>query len=148
MIEIKSDFQQHADRFQHATRQLDRLMHRAILRSVLKVERHAKRVAIQQGGYTRGPRGGKIPTPAPRWPHVYARTGDLRRHVTHVVSRDHRGWKGAVGTPLKKGKWLEEGTTHGIRARQWLKRSYEANRQYVRGEITKALQEVMRTMRR
>jgi phage gpG-like protein len=72
-------------------------------------------------------------------------TGMLRRSITHTVEYGDDGEViGKVGTNLKYGKYLEFGTSRGLRPRPWLKPSLVENEENIKKRIQDAVKDGMK----
>lgn len=107
---------------------LDREMKRAAFASAVVVAAEAKR-RFRPGGYTLGPRGGRVPTPPPQWPHVFNRTGDAHNSITPEVRALDAGpgWTGVVFSEVPYFRRLEL----GFRGRDRLGRSFDQRPRFI-----------------
>ncbi len=142
MIRIIENLRGVSERIGRLRQDLDRQLEAAALSAALEVERQAK-LEFKKGGYRKGPRGGRVPTPKPRWPYVYRRTGFLSRSINVATRRDSDGWVGIVGAWAPYARRLELGGG-GIRARHWLRRAHRKARDRVKEIFDRAVREAIR----
>lgn len=118
---------------------LDTEFRNAALRVALIAAKEAKTVGFTKGGYATGPRGGRrVPTPPPRWPITYRRTGRTSRTIRHSVIKNPKGgWFGVVGSASQVMLWLEEGTRR-MRPRKLLARSVLRVQRKIKREFAEA----------
>lgn len=85
-------------------------------------------VIVRPGGWTTGPRGGRVPSPPPRYPHIFKRTGQLQSATTAEVEEDGAKFSGRIGAPpidgVKYPLYLEKGT-EVIQARRGYQRALD-----------------------
>lgn len=87
---------------------------------------------LKKGGYGRGPRGGRVPVPAPRFPHIYSRTGHLSDSLGVVAKTvTATSLTLVVGNEAEYAAALEFGTKN-IRARHWIQKTFDSNKDTMR----------------
>jgi len=102
----------------------------AITRGTIRVQAEAVRLVGQFSGPPLG-----SPSAPGEPPHV--RTGTLRRSIGFETFRIGRMFVGRVGTNLKYGRWLEEGTSR-MAPRPYLRPALDSQRNRIVEEIEAA----------
>lgn len=121
---------------------LDIEVEKRLKETALQIKKDAKK-ALKIGGFRRGPRGGKIPAPAPRFPHIFSRTGRLANSL-RVESR-RRGNKTIVRTysEASYAAPLEYGSRF-IKARAWLSRTLEKDLPVLNKNVNKGVKDAIK----
>ena len=107
------------------TKHLDQETAKRLKEAGLLIKKDAEK-ALKSGGFRRGPRGGKIPSPPPAFPHIFSRTGRLKESLKVEAAMRKGKIQIRVFSDVQYAAHLEYGTKF-IKTRAWIANTLKKN---------------------
>lgn len=124
------------------TKHLNQETARRLKEAGLLIKKDAEK-ALKSGGFRRGPRGGKIPSPRPAFPHIFSRTGRLKESLEVEATLRKNKIQVRVSSNVAYAAHLEYGTRF-IKTRAWVANTLKKDMPIVMKMVDKGITDAIK----